>query len=354
MVSTQSPPNSLHYSAIAKQAENTFVPAALFIRFTEFSGNAEIETETDTGHTGTKSLKLGEDRTQASAAPEINDRLRPKQGMEDFFYHILGGLTITVAKEGATKAKKWTIIPTDGDLPVVSITHGFNYSAIAARGFPNAIANELELSMSSTESPTIRIGYLSDFPTYGVVEPLLSFVSDAPQSFKPGHLSVYMAGTDVGNLNDTHKIGCMTEASLTISNNIETSICAGNELGTVDKDIGELTIEGSMTLKYRDEVELEREWATGTKVGTKVTYASLMKQLKFLYKSDKIETVTGTPNEDFFYQLGIHLKKVDIKSAKESEGGDGSKTIEIEFSAVAPDTGNIIDVEIITEATAAS
>ncbi len=146
----------------------------------------------------------------------------------------------------------------------------------------------------------------------------------------------------------------MTEASLTISNNIETSICAGNQLGSVDKDIGELTIEGAMTLKYRDEVELEREWATGAKTGTAITYESLMKQLKFVYKSDKIETVTGTPDEDLFYQLGIHLPKVDLKSVKESEGGDGSKTIEIEFSAVAPATGNIIDVEIITEAAATS
>jgi hypothetical protein len=74
------------------------------VKFTEFAGNKEIETETDEGHTGRRTLNLGENRSKASASPEITDNLRLNQGLEDLIYYTLGTMTeTTVAGDDSTE-----------------------------------------------------------------------------------------------------------------------------------------------------------------------------------------------------------------------------------------------------------
>lgn len=338
----QSPPNSLHYAGFCGQKTEVFETPICFIKFSNFNSNIEIETSTDQGHTGTRSLNLGEDRTKATASPEIEDKLRPEEGLEDFWYHILGDFTLETI---GTKVKKYTFTPdADGALPNVSILHGFNYDTEKARGFANAVANEMSIKMSAEDAPTISMKYISDFPIYEVVEPTLTFLATPPQSFKSGQLEAFMGAT-TGIVEGTDSMGCLTEAEVTISNNIETSICAGDDIGSVNKDVGELTIEGSFSVKYNAVVaKLEQQWATGASNGTNITYDSLMKSLRFRYQGALIETVTGTPNVDHYYTMQIDLPQVDITSVKPTESGDGSKSIEVEFKAVASlSDGNIIE-----------
>lgn len=350
---TQSPPNALHYAGFTVQKASTYETPVVFIKFASFKGNAEIETADDKGHTGTRSLLIGEDRTKATAAPEIEDKFRPGLGFEDYFYHLLGSYTKTTS---GLKTVTFVISPSaDTELPLVSIIHGFNFGTDKARGFANSIANEMELKMSASEAPTVNMKYSSDFPTFNVVEPILTFPDPltAPASFKAGQLSAFMTsgGTEINELTDD--VGCLTEASVTISNNIELSVCAGSKLGATDKDIGELTLEGSMTVKYNDKTKgLEAEWATGSSSGTGVTYTTLSKALRFKYVGDKIETIVGEPATDTFYTFILDIARIDITSVKPSEDGDGSKTIEIAFKGSASLAGtNLVQATIISTLT---
>ena len=73
-----------------------------------------------------------------------------------------------------------------------------------------------------------------------------------------------------------------------------------------------------------------------------------MKALRFKYVGDLIETVTGTPNVDYYYTFQLDIPKVDITSVKPSEDGDGSKTIEIEFKGSASLAGTGLVEAVIT------
>jgi len=339
---TQSPPNSLHYAGFANQKTDALEDPLCFVKYNNFGGNMEIETETDQGHTGTRSLNLGEDRTKASASPEIEDKLRPEEGLEDYWYHILGDFTLDTI---GTKVKKYTFTPdADGVLPAVSILHGFNYDTEKARGFANALANEMNIKMSASEAPSVSMKYISDFPKYEVTEPTITFLASPPQSFKAGQLEAFMGAT-TGIVEGTDSMGCLTEAELTISNNIESSVCAGNDLGEVDKDVGELTLEGSFSVKYNNAVaKLEQQWATGASDGTTVTYDSLFKALRFRYTGALIENVGTSPVVPYYYMMQIDTPKVDITSVKNSEGGEGSKAVEVEFKAIS----SLSDDDIVT------
>lgn len=340
-----SKPNSLHYAGFAGQKGSALEDPLCFVKFNNFGGNAEIETETDQGHTGTRSLNLGEDRISAQASPEIEDKLRPEEGLEDYLYHILGAKDVETF---GTKTKRYTFTPDpDAVLPAVSIIHGFNVEGETARGFANAVANEMSLKMSAKEAPSITMKYISDFPEYDVVEPTLAFLAEPPQSFKSGQLKAFL-GEPSGIVEGTDAMGCMTEASITLSNNIEASICAGTELGAVDKDVGELTLEGSFNVQWSSNVaRLEQQWATGASDGSKITYDSLFKALRFRYEGAKIETVTGTPNVDYNYFVQFDLPRVDITKVQSSEGGEGGKTVDIEFKALASLSGDEILTAIV-------
>lgn len=335
-----SPPNSLHYAGFVAQKGDVLENPLCFIKFSNFGGNAEIETETDQGHTGTRSLNLGEDRVSASASPELEDKMRPEEGLEDYFYHLLGKFEKSLV---GTKVQQYVFTPhPDTILPKVSIVHGFNVTGEKARGFANALANEMTIKMSASEAPNISVKYVSDFPDFEVTQPTLAFIAKPPRSFKAGQLEAFM-GTPDALVEETGAMGCLTEASLTINNNIETSVCAGNDLGQVDKDIGELTLEGSFSVKYNDVVaKLEQEWATGSKTGAKISYASLFKALRFRYTGDLIESIEGTTVVDHNYMLQLDLPQVNITNVKSSEAGEGAKNVEVEFKALASLTGTDI------------
>jgi len=337
-------PNSLHFMGFATQKGTSYEVPLCFVKYETFSGNVEIETEEDKGHTGSRSLLLGEDRVKATSAPEFEDKLRYEEGLEDFYHHVLGNYEV---QSFGTKTKRYIFTPNpDGVLPLVSIFHGYNVSGLTGRGFANAIANELTLTMNAENAPKISVKYLADFPKYDVDMPTLSFLADPPQSVKAGQLKAYMG--DVGTLNEQNDlITCLKEASITINNNAENTVCAGLPLGQSNKDVGELTVEGNVKLDYNTANKtLEQLWATGANDGEIITYDSLFKAFRFKYVGNLIETVTGTPNTDYFYTNQIDLPKVDIKSVKPTEGGDGNKEIDIEFKAVTPSSGDIIEIMV--------
>ena len=343
--------NTLHFAGVglkdSTHADYTY--PGVFVKFTEFAGNKEIESETDEGHTGRRTLNLGEVRTKASASPEITDNFRLNQGLEDFAYHALGTMTETTITGDTTHSTsyKQEIKPnTTGNLPEVHILHGFNDDVQGCRIYKNAVANECTFTMNSEEKPTVKCAYISDYPIFGADTQTVAptFGAYLPKALKAGSFSVYFAPktTTINETND--KIDCLTDSEVTINNNIEASTCAGTEFGESNKDIKTLEVTGSMTLRYADK-DIERLFATNTYVGINVSEKSLEGALRFKYVADYDDPENEGKKIPLLFQIDI--PNATITKSESSESGDDVKTISIEFSS-SEELGTIGDIIKIT------
>ena len=330
--------NALHFAGVGLKDTETghegYTYPGIFVKFTDFAGNKEIENEEDEGHTGRRTLKLGSVRNKASASPEITDNFRLNQGLEDFCYHALGTMTETSneATEEVGANYVQTITPnTTGDLPQTHILHGFNDDVQGCRIYKNALANELTFTMNSEEKPTVKCAYISDFPIFGEDTQTVSptFGAYAPKALNSGNFAVFFAPKSTTIDEATDKIDCLTDSEVTVNNNIEASICAGTEFGESNKDIKNLEVTGNMTLRYADK-DIERLFATNTYDGVKVSEKSLEGALRFKYVSEYIPTGETKPIPLLFQ---IDIPNATIDKAESSESGDDVKTISIEFSS---------------------
>lgn len=341
--------NALHFAGIGLKDSDKPDDAypGVFVKFTEFSGNKEIETETDEGHTGRRTLNLGENRSKASASPEITDNFRLNQGLEDFCYYALGRMVESAIAGSGNVADtfKQEITPnTNGDLPVTHILHGFNDDVQGCRIYKNSVANEITFTMNSEEKPTVKCGFVSDYPIYGDNSTIVSptFGAYLPKALKAGSLSVYFKPFIDGNTaqidEELDKIECLTESEISVNNNIEASTCAGTTFGEANKDIKNLEVSGSMTLRYVTK-DIERLFATGKYDGEKVSEDSIYGALRFKYATSYTTTIDGVVKTvPLLFQ--IDLPNACISNAEASESGDDVKTISMELTA-SEELGNI-------------
>lgn len=342
--------NALHFAGIGlKDSDHPdYTYPGVFVKFTEFSGNKEIESETDEGHTGRRTLNLGEARSRASASPEISDRFRLNQGLEDFCYHALGTMveTAVVASGSNSASYKQEITPNvTSNLPEVHILHGFNDDTQGCRIYKNGISSELTFTMNSEDAPTLQASYITDYPVFGddssVVSP--TFGAYLPKALKSSNLSVYFAPKS-SVINETDdKIDCLTDSEVTINNNTEASICAGVEFGESNKDIQNLEVTGSMTLRYAGK-DIERLFATNAYDGEKVSEESLQGALRWKYVAEYADPANAGKTIPLLFQIDI--PNATITNAESSESGDDTKTISIEFSSSEDlsNVGNIIKI----------
>lgn len=340
--------NALHFAGMglkdttSETTENYTFPG-VFVKFTEFAGNKEIETETDEGHTGRRTLNLGENRSKASASPEITDNFRLNQGLEDLCYYALGKMTET--KSTTDDIYTQVITPsTDGDLPLVHILHGFNDKTQGCRIYKNAVANEITWTMNSEEKPTVKCSFVSDYPTYGAdstsVSP--SFGVYLPKALKAGAFSAYFkpfVGGVVSEIDEENdEIQCLTESEISLNNNVEASTCAGAIFGKSNKDIKNLEVTGNMTLRYTG-VDIERLFATGSYTGADVTEESLYGAFRFKYVTSYTVTIEPeNPDDDPITKtipllFQIDLPNACVSTADSTESGDDVKTMTVEISA---------------------
>lgn len=348
--------NALHFAGVGLKDTTSattedYTYPGVFVKFTEFSGNKEIETETDEGHTGRRTLNLGENRSKASASPEITDNFRLNQGLEDFCYYALGKMVETTQSGTGSTATtyKQVITPTTtGDLPIAHILHGFNDETQGCRIYKNAVANEITFTMNSEEKPTVKCAFVSDYPTYGDDSSTISptFGAYLPKALKAGSLSVYFKPFIDGAVatidESTDRIECLTESEVSVNNNIEASTCAGTEFGEANKDVKNLEVSGNMTLRYVTQ-DIERLFATGSYTGEKVSEDSIYGALRFKYVSsytitEEVDDETVTKTVPLLFQ--IDLPNACISNAESSESGDDVKTITMELSATE-ELGNI-------------
>lgn len=317
-----SPSNSFHYLGIGKEdTEHTAVPPTCFIKYSDFKGNATIETEEDGGHMGGRGKVSNVDRTKAFSEPEIQDRLRPEGGLEHilemFFGNVMSG-----AVAGSTGAYQHDF--NEGDtLPSYTLTHGFNYASEKARQFAGCMMNEVEFTFKTDESPSYSTKLIGDYPKFGVDEPTLSFAVAPP--FKSNQLKVYLSQVGA-NITEDDLIACFIEGKVKLGNSLESSVCASRDYGEVDKDMGDLIVEGSMTIKYTQDTQ--RIWATGSILGEEVSALNFARALRFAYEGGEIEE----SNANFKFQLDVF--NAEITNVTPTEGGDGSKTFELEFTGM--------------------
>lgn len=324
--------NTFHYAGIGKESvDGTAVAPTSMLKYQDFTGNAQIETESDEGHVGARGKGSVISRLKAYAEPEIVDRIRWDGGIEEIIHAFCGDVTTTA--EGTTGKKHvFSLVDT---LPTYTITHGYNVGSETARTFAGAVGNSLEFNFSAEESPTVTAGFLSDFPKFGAVEPSLTYSTTPPA--KPGQLTVY-SGTP--NTVAATEIPGYTEGSVSLSNNFEASMVAGMDYGTIAKDMGDLTVEGSYTVKYT--ADDQRLWATGSSAGTVVSPENYARSLRWAYLGPEYESGKN-------YSFILDVPNAEITEVTPSEGGDGSKTFEYSFEGQLSSTNVKFGIEIISK-----
>jgi len=118
----------------------------------------------------------------------------------------------------------------------------------------------------------------------------------------------------------------------------------GTAFGGVAKDMGDMVVEGSFTVKYQGD-DYQREWATGSLSGTSVLAEGVQKALRFKYLGPQIEST-------YYYYSLVDVLKAEITNVTPSEGGDGPKTFEVEFQGMLNDSGVKVSGEIMSKLTA--
>lgn len=358
--------------------EDLYARPLVSIRQTGFEDGNEIETETDEGHTGVSNLDMGSYRTTAESAPTWEDKFRYSEGLEDIFYLLLGNYTKLAHGSTDGVYDYHFELPADNttELPVATIYNGFQKTETDARAFNNALLNELEITFSADDAPTIAPTFVSDYNNFNLMNPTRGFLEESHFA-KAAHTQVY-----VGHVGATAKemmrvpIDCFSEASLTINHNAESQSCHDDAFGKNTKIMGARETEGSITMPWVDGTKLfETEYEAFNKYGHSVSEEITHKQVWFrcyggdiirVSKSDTVGTgekivstkvieeegqevtyyyiSTGVP-----YETIIKCPDCELTSVTSPKSGDEAKDLTMEFKVLEKPTQSYITVDMVTD-----
>lgn len=344
-----SPPLSLHYCGFGLnpyvddvQTPGRMLPA-VFPKIESFEPGHNMDTEDDEGHTGQDTVLLGKDRTQASAALTIKDKVRLGEGIEDFIFMLCGKYdTVVPAITGATSSYKWVIYRDTSDppedLPFGTVMEGFNWGDAKPEAYVEAMIDSLTFNLNANAAPSYEAKFLSDFPLYNQAEPTLVFPATETR-FKAYQTSIYVGpvGASYATLKtDTYKLDCYTEANLNLKNNLEGKVCGGMTFGEIDKNRKPFTGDGTIKMDYNaNNMNLEAEWATGATDGEQPTSDSLYKQILMKTTGKLIETVGSAPGTPVYADMEILLPKVEVTEVTSPRSGKEFKDITMKYEIVA-------------------
>jgi hypothetical protein len=326
------------------------------VKFSDkFEGGEDLKEEDDEGHTGSPTIKISKDRTSAEGAPSFEDKLRFGEGIEDWWYMLLGHHdTPTAAVAGATTAKAWKFYqdPTTlGELCPCTILQGTNYLTKKPWAYANCVMNKLELTMNADKAPTYKATFASDYPLMNQTEPTLVFNTGDEYRLQIAQGSVYVgpAGTSYASLkNDTYKMECYTEASMELNNNIESKICGGTKFGQPNKNQKPFEATGKVKFDYnQNNMNFEEMYATGEADGVFVSQEPFKQSILFSYTGKLIETVTGTPDVPVYMKHDVYVPQASMKYTSE-KGGSDAKSIDGEFEVLANGANSPIEVYMVT------
>jgi len=377
------PNASFHYTKMGILSEELakdstkYAKDLVSIRQTGFEDGNEIETETDEGHTGVSNLDMGSYRTTAESSPSWEDKFRYGEGLEDYFYLLLGTYTKQAHATGTDVYDFHFEMPPDVDkeLPLATIYNGFAKTQTDARVFNHALLNELEINFSADEAPTINPTFVSDYNNFNLLNPTRSFPTNSYFA-KAVHTQVYVGavGASAEEMLQV-PIDCFTEASITINHNAESQSCHADEFGKNTKIMGAREAEGSITMPWVDGTKLfEPEYEAFNKYGHVVSEEITHKQVWFrayggsiprwsnsntIAEGEKIietntttvdgqEVTTYTIDTGIPFECLIKCPVCELTNVESPKSGDEAKDLTMEFKILEKPEQSYLSVDMVT------
>lgn len=355
------PNASYHYGGFSIKGEelddDQYGRYCVGIRFTDFEDGNEIETETDEGHTGVSNLDMGSYRTTAESAPTWEDKFRYGEGLEDIWYLTLGTYEVNPYNNGTANVDgvftyDFSMPPTNTtELPLATIYNGFSKTNYDARVFNNALLNELEVTFSSDDAPTISPTFVSDYNNFNLVNPDRNFPV-VSQFVKAPHTTVYMGAVGATAQEMlANPIDCFTEASFTINHNAESQSCHADAFGKNTKIMGAREVEGSITMPWTELTKhLETEYEGYDKYAHIVSEEITNKQVWYRcyggnipVTDNGVTTLSGIP-----YECLIKFPEVEITNAESPKSGDEAKDLTVEYKVLEKPTQSYMNVHMVS------
>ena len=356
------------------------------IRQSGFEDGNEITTETDEGHTGVSNLDMGSYRTKAESSPNWEDGLRYGQGFEDYFYLLLAHDDVDNYESNDDVYEHVMSMPpdTDDELPFATIYHGFSKTATDGRVFNNAMLNELEVTFSADNKPSIKPSFVSDYNIVNTINPSRNFLEDhLSRTVMAPHTQVYIGeigATEIWDGTGSKEgymvpIDCFTEASFTINNNAESQACHDDKFGENTKLMGEREVTGSISMPWHDATKyFETEYEAYEKYGHIVSENITQKQVWYRASGGNItrtsesdtlatgETLirefddngttkyvigTGIP-----YQFLAQFPVVEPTNVTSTKSGNEAKDLTFEWKGIEQSTQSYMTAKFVTDLSA--
>ena len=359
------PPNaSWHYFGMGFKdttlAKDKLAACLVNIRGTDFEDGNEIETETDQGHTGTSNLDMGSYRKNATSAPTWEDGMRYSEGLEDYWYGILGAYEVTAHLDdnedpiAGVYDYAFTQAAEGVDLPLATIYNGFQKTSTDARVWNNAMINEFEVTFSNEDLPKVNPTWISDYNNFNLVNPTRSFRE--PSIFvKAPQTQVYLGavGADVATML-ANPIDCFTEASFSINQNAEDQACHQDAFGVNTKMMGAREVTGSITMPWTDATKyLETEYEGYDKYAHIVSEDITNKQVWFVAGGPHIFVEDAETHEmtdtGVAYNTTIKFPEVEITSVTSPKSGEDAKDLTLEFKVLEKPSQSYMTVDMVSD-----
>ena len=362
-MAVQAPNASYHHTALgikgADLSKEKLAQPLVSIRQTSFEDGNEITTETDEGHTGVSNIDMGSYRTKAESSPTWEDGLRYGQGFEDYFYLLLGHDVSDTYNDGTDDvAGIYTHIfsmpanATD-ELPLATIYHGFQKTNTDGRVFNNAMLNEIEVSFSSDNKPSVKPTFVSDYNIVNTINPSRTFLSDhLARTVMAQHTQVYIGPLDADELSEMVSIDCFTEASFTVNNNAESQACHDDNFGENTKLMGAREVTGSITMPWTDATKyFETEYEAFEKYGHIVSELITQKQVWYRCVGGNIQIDdSGTMiDSDVPFQALFKFPVVEVTNVTSTKSGNEAKDLTFEWKGIEQPSQSYMTAEFITD-----
>ena len=359
----QAPNASFHHTALGIKAkaltQAQLARPLVAIRQTGFEDGNEITTETDEGHTGVSNIDMGSYRTKAESSPNWEDGLRFAQGYEDYFYLLLGHDDIDTYNDGTNDVtgvySHVMQMPPDVDeeLPFATIYHGFSKTATDGRVFNNAMLNEIEVTFSADDKPSVSPTFVSDYNIVNTINPTRNFLSDhLARTVMAQNTQVYIGDVDADELEELTAIDCFTEASFTINNNAESQACHDDNFGENTKLMGAREVTGSITMPWHDATKyFETEYEAYYKYGHIVSELITQKQVWYRTSGGNIQVEDNGEmvDSDVPYQSLFKFPVVEVTNVTSTKSGSEAKELTFEWKGIEQPSQSYMTAEFVTD-----
>lgn len=356
---------SFHHTAIgikgADLAKAKLAQPLVSIRQTNFEDGNEISTETDEGHTGVSNIDMGSYRTKAESSPNWEDGLRYAQGLEDYFYLLLGTVETDDYNDGTSDVDGvythlMTMPPNASDeLPLATIYHGFQKTNTDGRVFNNAMLNEIEVTFNSDNKPSVKPTFVSDYNIVNTINPTRAFLSDhLARTVMAQHTQVYIGDLDADELEEMTAIDCFTEASFTVNNNAESQACHDDNFGENAKLMGAREVTGSITMPWHDATKyFETEYEAYDKYGHIVSELITQKQVWYRAVGGNIQVENSSThtmeNSDVPFESLFKFPVVEVTNVTSTKSGNEAKDLTFEWKAIEQPSQSYMSAYFVTD-----